>query len=205
MNTPAHLVLNAAVLGHGRWRPHWLPITVGAVLPDVPMVAFYIYQRLVLATPERVIWTVSYYQPHWQSVFDLFNSLPLIGLGALAAWRFGAHGWLGLFASMALHGLADLPLHNDDAHAHFYPVSSWRFESPVSYWDARHYGSIVAALETALVVVGTVVLVRRRSPPAWRKIGIATLLVYAGFLAIAWLLWGSADLAPEPIAGASHQ
>jgi hypothetical protein len=168
------------------------------------MVAFYLYQRFLLATPERVIWAVSYYQPNWQSFFDLFNSLPLIGLGALAAWRLGAHGWLALFASMALHCFADLPLHHDDGHAHFYPISSWRFESPVSYWDSRHYGSIVAVLEAALVIAGTVVLVRRRSPTAWRKIGIATVLLYAGFLGIAWLLWGSGDLAPEPIAGTAR-
>ena len=55
MNTPTHVVLNALMLGHGRWRPHWLAITGGALIPDLPMVVFYLYERIVLGTPERVI------------------------------------------------------------------------------------------------------------------------------------------------------
>ena len=59
MNTPAHLVLNALVLGRGRWRGAWLPITAGALMPDIPMFVFYAYQRGVLGMSEAFIWSES--------------------------------------------------------------------------------------------------------------------------------------------------
>ena len=57
-------------------------------------------------------------------------------------------GWLG-------HNIADLFTHHAEAHAHFYPISDWRFASPVSYyeWDhhARDYMVAEALLATAVV------------------------------------------------------
>jgi len=57
-----------------------------------------------------------------------------------------------------LHIAGDLPLHNDDAHRHFFPFSNWRFISPVSYWDPKHYGTIVAPIEILIVIISCVVL-----------------------------------------------
>jgi hypothetical protein len=189
VNTPAHLAFNALVLGRARWQQAWLPITAGALLPDLPMLVFYLYQRGVLATPEQLIWSHAYFQHEWQFFFDLFNSLPLLGVGALIALRARASSWLAFFASMVLHCLADLPLHHDDAHAHFFPLSGWRFHSPVSYWDPEHYGRLFAVAELALVAVGATTLIRRPSPWAWRFIGVLTLAAYAGFVIFALLVW----------------
>jgi len=152
------------------------------------MVGFYAYQRLFLHAPEALIWSDLYFRPHWQLFFDLFNSIPLLGLAALVSWRVGATGALAFFASMLLHCLSDLPLHNDDAHAHFRPITSWRFQSPISYWDPRYYGHLFAAAETLLVQLGAGVLLR--SPVrAWRIIGALTLASYALFIAFAVLVW----------------
>lgn len=189
MNTPAHVVLSAVALGRGRWHATWLPISVGALLPDLPMFGFYAYQRLLRGTPETTIWSTLYFDPSWQLFFDLFNSLPLIGVGAAIAWRFGASGALALFASMALHCLADLPLHNDDAHRHFLPLTSWRFASPISYWDPRYFGRIVGVAELGFVVAGSIALVRRGPPLAWRNLGVATLAIYAAFVVFALTVW----------------
>lgn len=102
MNTPAHVALNALLLGRGELRPHWLPITAGALAPDLPMVGFYLFERIGRGTPERVIWGQLYFDPGSQSVFDAFNWLPL-ALGALFAWRAGARAALAfLGAELAL-------------------------------------------------------------------------------------------------------
>jgi hypothetical protein len=98
VNTPAHVALNALVLGHGRWQQHWLAITTGALLPDLPMVGFYLLERMGRGTPERVIWGQLYFEPGWQSFFDAFNSLPLIALAAFFAWRSGATAALACLA-----------------------------------------------------------------------------------------------------------
>ena len=62
------------------------------------------------------------------------------------------------FISMVMHSLLDLPVHNDDAHRHFFPFSDYRFISPFSYWDVNHYGAIVAFVEMSLVLASTVYL-----------------------------------------------
>ena len=189
MNTPAHVVLSALILGRGSWRSSWLPITAGALMPDLPMLAFYVYQRGVLGIPESIIWSDAYFRPDWQLLFNLFNSLPILGLAALISWRAGARRMLAFVASMILHCLADLPLHHDDAHAHFLPISSWKFESPVSYWDPRYHGRLLGAVEMSFVLCGAGVLVLRSRIRAWRIVGAVTLLAYALFIAFAVIFW----------------
>ena len=188
MNTPSHWVLSAVVLGRGPWADAWRPIMAGAVAPDLPMLAFYAYQRLGVNAPDRLIWSQTYFEADWQAFFDAFNSFPLIALMALVAWYAGSRAGLAFCASMALHCLFDLPLHREDAHGHFFPLSSWRFMSPVSYWDVRHYGAYAAAAELALTGAGCVVLLRRRER-AWRVIGMASLGVLGAFACIAVVLW----------------
>ncbi len=182
MNTPTHVIVNLLALG--RTRASFAPAMIGAILPDVPMFGFYLWQRFI-GTPERVIWSSTYFEPGWQAFFDVFNSLPLLALGLLIAWRLGASAWIVLFASMMLHCAFDLPLHNEDAHRHFYPFSDWRFASPVSYWDPRRYGTLVAPLELACLAVGAVILWRRHR---WRAARIAI----AGIAAVTALFVGFA-------------
>lgn len=180
MNTPAHAVLNLLLLGRAEQPGRLAPIAIGAVMPDLPMVWFYFREKVLRGVPESVIWNESYFAPGWQRLFDLFNSLPLIALGAATAWALKARGWALLFASMALHCLTDLPLHNDDAHRHFLPFSGWRFESPISYWDPRFGGVWVALAEVAMVLVGSAVLARRFEA-RWVRGLVA--LIGAGYLA----------------------
>ena len=158
-------------------------------MPDLPMLAFYVYQRAILGTSEALIWSEAYYQPNWQLLFDIFNSLPLLGLAALVSWRARAFRLLAFITNMILHCLADLPLHHDDAHAHFLPISSWRFQSPVSYWDAQHHGRLVAAVEMAFVLAGAGVLVLRSRIRAWQVVGALSLASYALFIAFAVIVW----------------
>jgi hypothetical protein len=166
----------------------------GAIAPDLPMLGFYVYQRLVASAPDRLIWSQIYFEPVWQAFFDAFNSFPLIALMALVAWYAGSRAGLAFCASMALHCLFDLPLHREDAHGHFFPLSSWRFMSPVSYWDVRHYGAYAATAEVLLTVAGCVSLVRRRDR-AWRVVGIASLCLLGAFACVALVLWGRSRLA----------
>lgn len=187
VNTPAHIILSAVVLGRGRFYKHWIAITGGALLPDVPMFGFYLFERLVVGHPERLIWSQLYFDPDWQRFFDLFNSLPLIAFGlAFAAYRRSGPA-IAFFLSMTLHVAGDLPVHREDAHGHFYPLSDWRFESPVSYWDPEYHGLLFGGLELLGVIVGSWLLIRRGRP--WRRVGVATLFVYGLFIAFAIVYW----------------
>ncbi|MEQ9571409.1 MAG: hypothetical protein RLN95_04890, partial [Nitratireductor sp.] len=64
-------------------------------------------------------------------------------------------------ASALLHSLIDFLTHRADAHMHLWPLSDWRFRSPVSYWDPDYYGNWFGLFEAALGVALIVVLFRR--------------------------------------------
>ena len=80
-----------------------MPIALGAILPDLPMLLFYAYQKVWLGTPERTIWSESYYLAGWQAFFDVFNSLPLMMLAALVAYGGKSPRVVAFFASMMMH------------------------------------------------------------------------------------------------------
>ncbi len=187
MNTPAHIAINSFVLGRGRFARFAWPVAFGALLPDLPMLFFYAYQRGWLQLPERAIWSHAYFMPQWQTFFDAFNSLPLIAFAAFFAWRAKRPTWLACLASMALHCVADLLLHNEDAHGHFWPFSDWHFRSPVSYWDPRRHGALFVWLELAATVASCVALWRRGG--SWRAIGGVTGALTASGIAFALLMW----------------
>ena len=160
MNTPTHAILNLAILGrksHPEWNWH---IVLGSLIPDAAMFLFYGWAKLIAGMPEQQIWGTAYYEPFWQDMFDIWNSIPLallgigigIGLGRWQQWKAKGVAISICCASIILHCLADLPLHSDDGHRHFWPLSNFRFESPVSYWDPNYYGNIFAWFEFALVL-----------------------------------------------------
>ncbi|MPZ21068.1 MAG: hypothetical protein GEV06_24685 [Luteitalea sp.] len=57
MNTPAHGILNLLVLPRRGEANGVVPVALGAVLPDLPMVVFYAWERL-RAVPEGTIWGI---------------------------------------------------------------------------------------------------------------------------------------------------
>lgn len=62
--------------------------------------------------------------------------------------------WTWFLASCMLHTLVDIPVHHDDGPLVFWPVNwSYRFASPISYWDRAHYAAIVIPLELTLATV----------------------------------------------------
>jgi hypothetical protein len=189
MNTPAHVVINLVILGRKDVDETPAPIALGAILPDLPMMIFYLYEKAFRQLPEDVIWSQRYDDATWQGFFGLFNSFPLTILGLVLAYRFGASRLAALFSSMALHVLGDAFLHHDDAHSHLFPLSDWRFRSPVSYWDPQHYGQIIAPVE-AIAVVSGCVLLARRFPSARVRILLGCLVtIYAASWVYALLVW----------------
>lgn len=184
MNTPGHAVLNLAVLGDGRGRSLDLAVVAGAVVPDLPMVLFYAWARLAAGLPERVVWSEAYFDPRWQAFFDVFNSVPLVCVLLWVAHRRSMRRTVAFGWSSMLHFALDLPSHGSDAHRHFFPLSDFRFESPVSYWDVDSFGAVVGSLEIALVAGLTLFLLLRRYESWWWRSGLLAAVVY--YVALAW-------------------
>jgi len=204
MQTPGHVIINLGLLG-GRDRPEgfggllrdrsrWTwPIILGALIPDLMMFWFYFWTKVVQGLPDSEIWRETYWLESWQRLFAPFNSIPLalIGLGLAIYWKRGAIA--ACFASVLLHCLQDLPLHNDDAHQHFWPFSSVRFQSPVSYWDPNHHAAWGSLFEV-FCVLGATLLVLRWSKSRWgRGLAIALAALYVLFYAAAYSPLGFAS------------
>lgn len=181
MNTPSHYVLNLWLLGT-TVAPHaTVAITLGAILPDAPIFIFYGVAKWIYRLSESEIWTTAYYQPFWQNIIALSHSIPLAAIGALVCWYFGAKLGTIFCISLVFHSFLDLPVHHDDAHRHFYPFSNYRFISPFSYWNPKHYGNIVAFVELSLVAIASLFVWKILKTP-WSKgilIGINLLYIFA--------------------------
>ena len=186
MNTPTHLILAAAVFAKPDRPKVNAAALVGAFLPDFSLYFLFFWYRHVLNVSDAEIFDRLYFSETWQYVFAIDNSVFVWGaVLALGLWL--KRGWLAVFAGAGLLHLAfDFPLHHDDGRAHFWPLTRWVFESPVSYWDPRHFGYIVGALEYLLALALLVVLWRRFA--SW---GVRSVLAVAAILPLApWVIFG---------------
>ena len=158
----------------------------GAFAPDASLYGMAAVSLFVLEIPAETVFRDLYYSAAWQQVFAIDNSIFLwCALLALAVWR----RWSLLFAFAGaglLHLALDFPLHNDDARMHFWPVTAWVFESPVSYWDSRHWGDFVWPLELgASLALCAVLFTRFRS---W-AVRLSTVMLGAAEIAASGI-WG---------------
>lgn len=178
MNTPSHSILNLTILRRTQRHTLTWPILIGSWLPDSALFAFYAWAKIA-GLPESFIWNEAYYDSFWQDVFAIGNSIPLAVMGVgVATWQ----KWprvIALFASALLHHAEDLPFHHEDAHRHFWPLSDFRFVSPVSYWDTNHFGAYVALAELVLVLVASLILMRQVRSRVGRGFLIFTNVIYA--------------------------
>lgn len=191
MNTPAHLIFGLAAFSRpGQWGVTTAAMT-GALLPDLSLYVLAGSAIFVLGIDPEIVFRDYYYSEAWQTIFQIDNSFLIWGaLLALALWRKSAWA-VALTGAALLHLAFDFPLHHDDGRAHFWPLSTWVFESPVSYWDPGHYGGIVSALEMA-ICGGLSVVLWRRFPTLWPRLGITALMVAQAAPIIMWRLMFSA-------------
>jgi hypothetical protein len=171
LNTPSHVLVNCAVLRDRAAGSLWL-VVGGAALPDAPIFAFYLYEKL-LGVSERQIWGTDYFVSGFQPVIDALHSFPLIAAALGVSFLLRSHGLRAFSASLLLHAAIDFLVHHEDAHRQLFPFSDYRFLSPVSYWDPRHYGAWGAGLELLCATAALTALVRGHRGPRARAAWIA--------------------------------
>lgn len=160
MKTPSHSIINVAILGKKRKRDYNAAIFAGSFLPDVPIVLFAVGGAVQKRGFEQM-WREDYFSSGVQMFVSGFHSVPIALGGFLLARYLKKPLFAVFFASMLLHDLLDFPVHNVDAHMHFYPFSSWRFISPLSYWDPQHYGNVVSLVEFLIVLISSYFVLRK--------------------------------------------
>lgn len=179
MNTPAHLIFGAYAFSRPERRGTLAAALAGSAMPDLSLYLMVTVSIWVLNVPPQTVFGELYYSDAWQAVFAVDNSFVLWGLLlGFAIWR--AWPRLTAFAGAGfLHLCFDFPLHTHDARMHFWPVTDWVFESPVSYWDNAAHAGVVGPMTLAMSFALAGILIRR-----YRNTGLRTL--FAG-LALAEL------------------
>jgi len=161
MNTPAHLIFGLAAFGRADAPRVTAAALAGALIPDLSLYLMAGTHLFLLGTPPEVVFGQLYFSEAWQSVFRIDNSFVLWGIAFALGVMARSPVAIALCGAALLHLLLDFPLHHNDGRAHFWPISNWIFASPVSYWDNRHYGGIVAPIEIVLSLAFCVLLWRR--------------------------------------------
>lgn len=161
MNTPAHLLVGTALFSRTDLKGTYLAALLGAMAPDLSLYVMVAVSIWGMGIPAETVFREYYYSDAWQQVFAVDNSFILWGvLFVLAFWR----RWIRLVAFAGaglLHLALDFPLHTHDARMHFWPVSDWVFESPVSYWDTAAHAGIVGPVGLFLSFGCAILLWRR--------------------------------------------
>jgi len=185
VNTQSHAILTTVLVRLGLQEKvatvkYLNPLLVaGALTPDLPLFVFFFWFSFFDPHSQVAIWNECYYYPGWQIAINAFHSFTIWGFLALLLW------WLrklpaALFSLAALLASAeDFLLHSDDAHAHFWPLTDYRFNSPVSYWDPEFHGAI-ASLGEIMVVLLAALWLWPRVATTWGKLlllaGVVTLM-----------------------------
>lgn len=185
MNTPTHALVALALLGRADNRLRNLWVLAGALIPDAIIFVWAPWQRWGVGRDWSAIWTQHYFDAPAQALIAPFNSALIYGaLLILGLWltqkdpRRAQWGtWMTVFCLAALiHIGLDAPVHSHDAYRHFWPVSDWRFYSPISYWETDLHARWVSLIEAGLVLISALIL-WRRFPKLWVKVIIGLLVV----------------------------
>lgn len=164
-----------------------IALIIGALLPDLAIFILFGWAK-VTNVPSGELWGRIYFSEPMLTFTAIGNSAPLYGAIALAAW--GYTSWrtgkpLPALPALTVLGLAalshlalDFPVHVDDAHPHFWPITQWRFRSAISYWNNNHHAQWVMIAEL-LVAAGLLAVLWRRFKARWvRALLLSTGIAY---------------------------
>lgn len=190
MNTQTHLLVASALLAKRGQKARNIAIVAGALLPDIPVFALFGIASAMGYTSQDVFGDF-YFREEMRNLMGAFNSFFVAALIAATGWvcREKWWGWPMVFsaAAMAVHAATDLPVHVDDGHRHFWPFSSFVFNSPLSYWDRSHHGGAVSLAGAALGIICAIVL-WRRFPVTWIRV-LCGLAITAYIAVPAYWIW----------------
>ena len=169
MNTPTHARINWTAARLTKRRFPASAVLLGSIAPDVPLYFLSFGGFAWFRWVKHWDWSdigrhlfshLFYHDPYWISLHNVLHS-PTVLIAALIALRvrtdatgFMRSWWTWFFASCLLHTLVDIPVHHDDGPLVFWPINwSYRFASPISYWDPQHFGRPTMIFEAALALI----------------------------------------------------
>ena len=202
MLTQSHVAIALLVAARSGKRAAITGAILGGITPDFFMVPMVLISRFVLRQDMGQIWNETFYAAPWWTIDQIANSAPLyVGLmltGLLASRRWRKSIWPPFLAAFALAGLLhvvfDFLTHASDGHIHFWPLSDYVFRSPISYWEAEHFGRIFGVVEALAGLLAAGLLWRMyRGWPVRTFAGLTLVLSLMGLVIYALFAFGIWD------------
>jgi hypothetical protein len=164
MHTYSHAIYTWAVARYAdREASHAaLSGAAGAALPDLPTLtkaAYLLWYRGGSVTKEEFLEGLEYFEEPSGRVDLALHSLVPVGsmlalYKTLGLKRRDPHkALLSFLLGWAGHNVLDFPTHASDARPPFWPLSKWRWKSPISYWDRKSYALPCVVTEHILILV----------------------------------------------------
>jgi hypothetical protein len=164
MQTYSHFLMTAALVRPLKRKGisvHPTALLIGSVLPDIPFALltltyglYYMWsQGLSLESTHILLHDFHFFtDPVWLAAHNFFHAPFILLIIGLSGYWLRHRGWgnrlLWFAVGAGLHTVVDILTHHDDGPLLLFPFEwSYRFASPVSYWDPNHYGDIFAPLE----------------------------------------------------------
>ena len=168
--------MGALLFGRGVPRLAWAG-AFGGLTPDVPMLVIVLALKLSGVSTAHIFGEL-YWEDWWQITNAIGHSFVLwtglLVLGFILHTRATV-----IFAGSALlHSCIDFLVHRDDAHMSLWPITRWKFVSPVSYYDPAHYGFYFSLFEAALGLCMAALLFRQYSNWVLRGTLCFAMLIY---------------------------
>lgn len=170
MNTPSHLIINAAILKKtGRKDIPSSAFLWGSVAPGIPLgllsLGYFFYNHYIAVQPvpggmSNAFDNLFFNNPWWIAFHNFLHSPVALFAYLVFLWHYrtqpGTRGnwWLWFVLGCMVHTAIDIPVHATDGPLLFWPLD-WhiRFHSPVSYYDPAHYGIQFAIFEITLDIL----------------------------------------------------
>jgi membrane-bound metal-dependent hydrolase YbcI (DUF457 family) len=177
VETYGHAFYTWAIAKHGvkAGRAAGIAGAVGGSLPDLPAIAataYYVGPSFLSGgwssmDSEEVLDAIYFTGPFGATGSALHSIVPpallLVLYGVLRLGRRDARCiLLWLLIGWAGHTVADFLTHVNDTRPLFWPISTWEWSSPVSYYDSDYYGRQFFAINHALMLLTIALLFVKR-------------------------------------------
>lgn len=166
VETYAHAFFTWALAKHGikAGRAAGVAGAIGTASPDMPafVAAIYFWDKRNSMPQEKLLDAIYFHGPFGATGSALHSIVPVgFLLGLYALLRLGRFDrrqiFLWFLIGWAGHAVADFLTHGDDARPLLWPLSSWKWSNPISYYNQLHYGRefmLVEHLSMLAIVTG---------------------------------------------------
>ena len=178
MITPSHAVYGLAFFGKANDMKRNIAVTLGGIAPDSITFLFFIVNHFLMGYSSEMMWDDMFFNSTWRPFINLSHSLILLPFLAFVGYYYGKRLMMFFFMSATVHAMFDFCVHTQDAYAHFWPLSHWRFISPLSYYDPQSYGNVVGLFDSIIVLALITYVWHHSHNKYWRGMFACLALLY---------------------------